>query len=124
MPKWRELAIVGVIIGALAAFAIPNFIEMQRKAKRAEMPSNMNGLLVAELSYQASFDRFVACPRGTSCPAFGAIGWGPEPTGFDFEITVTPDGRHFTLRGHSSRTGQSCERTDTSELICTPFAPG
>ena len=55
-----ELMIVVAIIGILAAIAIPNFVDMQYRAKRAEVPSNVDGIKTAELAYEASFDQFVA----------------------------------------------------------------
>ena len=54
-----ELMIVVAIIGILAAIAIPNFMTMQLKAKRAEIPSNVDGIKTAELSYDAAFDGFI-----------------------------------------------------------------
>ncbi|GDX79210.1 hypothetical protein LBMAG42_10210 [Deltaproteobacteria bacterium] len=53
-----ELMIVVAIIGILAAIAIPNFVAMQLKSKRAEVPSNVAGIKTAELAYDASFDGF------------------------------------------------------------------
>ena len=55
-----ELMIVVAIIGILAAIAIPNFVAMQLKSKRAEVPSNVSGIKTAELAYDASFDGFQA----------------------------------------------------------------
>lgn len=88
-----ELMIVVAIIGILAAIAIPNFVNMQYKAKRAEVPANVDGIKTAELAYEASFDQFVAeedhHPRAitdldkkqvawTSGSAFDTLGWGPD----------------------------------------------
>ena len=85
-----ELMIVVAIIGILAAIAIPNFVDMQYRAKRAEVPSNVDGIKTAELAYEASFDAFVSAsqtpssspnkqqrpwPSGT---AFDTLGWGPD----------------------------------------------
>jgi type IV pilus assembly protein PilA len=86
-----ELMIVVAIIGILAAIAIPNFVDMQYRAKRAEVPSNVDGIKTAELAYEASFDQFVAnstqhpnsSPNKqqrawTSGSPFDTLGWGPD----------------------------------------------
>jgi type IV pilus assembly protein PilA len=86
-----ELMIVVAIIGILAAIAIPNFVDMQYRAKRAEVPSNVDGIKTAELAYEASFDQFVqnssqhpnSSPNKqqrswTSGSAFDTLGWGPD----------------------------------------------
>jgi len=53
-----ELMIVIAIIGILAAIAIPNFIAMQLRAKRAELPTNLDGIRTAEKAYHAEWDTF------------------------------------------------------------------
>jgi type IV pilus assembly protein PilA len=83
--------IVVAIIGILAAIAIPNFVDMQYRAKRAEVPSNVDGIKTAEIAYEASFDQFVAqnTPHPTTTPnkqqqawtsgsSFDTLGWGPD----------------------------------------------
>ncbi len=54
-----ELMIVVAIIGILAAIAIPNFVEMQYRAKRAEVPANVDGIKTSQMGYDAAFDHFV-----------------------------------------------------------------
>jgi type IV pilus assembly protein PilA len=87
-----ELMIVVAIIGILAAIAVPNFVAMQYRAKRAEVPSNVDGIKTAELAYDAAFDSFVqqtnwiptvapdkvqqAWP--SSGHGFATIGWAPD----------------------------------------------
>jgi type IV pilus assembly protein PilA len=86
-----ELMIVVAIIGILAAIAIPNFVDMQYRAKRAELPSNVDGIKTAELAYEASFDAFVVetAWQPNSSPnkqqrawstgsGFDTLGWGPD----------------------------------------------
>lgn len=46
-----ELMIVVVIIGILAAFAIPNFVKMQDRAKEGATKSNMHALQLAAEDY-------------------------------------------------------------------------
>ncbi len=86
-----ELMIVVAIIGILAAIAIPNFVAMQYRAKRAEVPSNVDGIKTAQLAYDAAFDQFieqtafypsstvgkqqVAWTGGSS---FDTLGWSPD----------------------------------------------
>jgi type IV pilus assembly protein PilA len=86
-----ELMIVVAIIGILAAIAIPNFVDMQYRAKRAEVPSNVDGIKTAQIAYDAAFDTYVeisaykpsstvgktqiAWSTGTD---FDTLGWGPD----------------------------------------------
>ncbi len=64
-----------VVIGILAAIAIPNFVAMQQRAKLAEAPAHLDMLRTLELAYHAEYDAFLAAP---SCPA-GAPGTEPRP---------------------------------------------
>ena len=91
-----ELMIVVAIIGILAAIAIPNFVAMQYRAKRAEVMPNINGIKTAELAYDASNDVFVEqssfVPR--SVPG-DATAKAPVPwdTGTAFQtLNWAPDG--------------------------------
>jgi len=51
-----ELMIVVVIIGILAAIAIPNFISMIGRAREGATKSNMHTLQIAAEDYAVSFD--------------------------------------------------------------------
>ena len=85
-----ELMIVVAIIGILASIAIPNYIEMQLRAKRSEVPSNLNGIKTSELGYEAAFDTYVnAAPKPSAvgkspqawvvtADGFSTIGWKPD----------------------------------------------
>ena len=55
-----ELMIVVAIIGILAAIAIPNFLAMQLRAKRAELPTNVDAIRTAEKAYHAEWDAFTS----------------------------------------------------------------
>ncbi len=85
-----ELMIVVAIIGILAAIAIPNFVEMQNRAKRSEVPGNVDGIKTTQVAYDASFDGFIALtasPAGTvdktqkvwaDAGGFSSLGWTPD----------------------------------------------
>ncbi len=103
------------VVGILAAIAIPNFIQMQLRAKRAELPANVAGIRVAELAYEATFDTFLAVrdpvpldplmlgdrtvdwPSGT---AFDELGWAPDGNvRGTYWVEVSADGQDFTVHG-------------------------
>ena len=88
-----ELMIVVAIIGILAAIAVPNFVAMQYRAKRAEVPSNVDGIKTAELAYDAAFDAFVqqSAWTPTADPSKIQQAWPSTGTGFA-TIGWAPDG--------------------------------
>ncbi len=71
-----ELMIVVAIIGILAAIAIPSFLAMQLRAKRSELPTNLDAIRTAEKAYHAEWDIY------TACPATPTNASGRQPTDF------------------------------------------
>jgi len=120
-----ELMIVVAIIGILAAIAIPNFVDMQYRAKRAELPSNVDGIKTAQIAYEAAFDAFMtitAIPAAapgkvavawTTGTDFDTLGW--EPSGNvrgSYEVTeATTD---FTVTGTCDVDGDGTEAIYTA----------
>ena len=92
-----ELMIVVAIIGILAAIAIPNFVAMQLRSKRSEMPTNVEGIRTAELAFFNQYDTFVNCSQ---VPSDGYAQGAPKDignltgTGFD-TIGWAPDGKVY-----------------------------
>jgi type IV pilus assembly protein PilA len=122
-----ELMIVVAIIGILAAIAIPNFVDMQYRAKRAEVPSNVDGIKTAELAYEASFDQFVnqsamhpnSSPNKqqrawTSGSSFDTLGWGPDGN-VRGSYSVSTNPTDFTVQGTSDVDGDG----STADFFCT-----
>jgi type II secretory pathway pseudopilin PulG len=83
--------IVVSIVSILAAIAVPEFQEMQLKAKRSEVPVNVDGITTAHLAYEAANDRYLFqtswVPNGTftkktrpwiTTSTYQAIGYRPE----------------------------------------------
>jgi prepilin-type N-terminal cleavage/methylation domain-containing protein len=103
-----ELMIVVVIIGILAATAIPGYQRFQLRSKTSEAKVNLASIRTAELTYSAEFGVFVeadASPAqlGGSQPQafvdegdpgenFMTIGWEPEgKIYFQYEVSAEKD---------------------------------
>ncbi len=115
-----ELMIVVAIIGILAAIAIPNFLAMQLRAKRAELPSNLDGIRTAEKAYQAEWDSFTsaiatpATPSGRAQTTFAAGGY----TSFDM-LGWVADGK---VRGSYSVSGSGGAAFSADAFTATGLA--
>jgi prepilin-type N-terminal cleavage/methylation domain-containing protein len=103
-----ELMIVVVIIGVLAATAIPGYQQLQLRSKTSEAKVNLASIRTAELTYSAEFGQFVEAdkspdtlggtqPRsfvdeGDPGENFTAMGWEPEGRiYFQYEVSADAD---------------------------------
>src|SRR5256714_15387268 len=94
-----ELLIVGVIIGILAAIAIPKFANTKGKAYIASMKSDLRNWVTAEEAYFADSVKYtstVTSTVGGTCPAptAGQANWCPT-TGFFLMIRLAPRSARF-----------------------------
>jgi type IV pilus assembly protein PilA len=102
-----ELMITVVLIGILAAIAIPNFLAYQAKSRRAEAYTNVVAIATSELSYRAETDFYVdtgAFPDWTpygglstkkmawdaaSVAEYSVLGWTPEGSvAYSYEVNA------------------------------------
>ena len=97
-----ELLIVVVIIGILAAIAIPKFANTKEKAYLASMKSDLRNLITAEEAYFADSVKYTN-NLGTLYALTSGVGVAP---GAPLAITVTADG--FTASVGHSTTLKSC----------------
>jgi len=81
-----ELMIVVVIIGILAALAIPNFLRYQAKSKQSEAKTNLGAIYVSEIAYYGEKDTF---------GALAALDWAPEGR-TRYTYAATPATNSFT----------------------------
>ena len=116
-----ELMIVVAIVSVLAAIAIPNFLAMQFRSRRAEMPTNLAAIKTMESAYHAEWDTYTSAGKmpdgepqsflrtwsGLNQGAWDALGWAPDgmvyaayeaaedlgdPTRFEIEAYTDLDG--------------------------------
>ena len=66
-----ELVLVIVIIGILAAVAIPKFVDLRTEAVRARCQSDVGAIRSGVSSWYAKYHAGDACPTGGSCSAEG-----------------------------------------------------
>ncbi len=122
-----ELMIVVAIIGLLVAIAIPNFAAMQYRTKRAEVPTNVNGIKTAEIAYEAAFDAFVPetqfkpsstvgkqAKTWTTGSHFDTLGWAPDGVVRGaYKITTTNN--NFKVIGICDVDGNGSQATYTAQ---------
>ncbi len=109
-----ELLIVVVIIGILAAIAIPKFANTKEKAYLASMKSDLRNLITAEEAYFADSVKYTSnlgTAYSTTTGVGGTAGVGPPI------ITVTADG--FTATVSHTTTTKTC----SVYVGSTPLAP-
>jgi type IV pilus assembly protein PilA len=81
-----ELMIVVVIIGILAALAIPNFLRYQAKSKQSEAKTNLGAIYVSETAYYGENDTY---------GALTSLEWAPEGK-TRYSYLATPAQTSFT----------------------------
>ncbi len=73
------MIVVG-IIGILAAIAIPNYIRYQLRTKTTEAKAIMGGIRIAQGTFRAEFDNYVAAgPNPTVLPGSTKGSWEETP---------------------------------------------
>ena len=87
-----ELMIVVAIIGILAAIAIPNFVNYQKRAKTSEARTNLGAIRTSEEAYASTADTYIVCAQNPAAPGLGTKqAWGAPGGGWD-DIGYAPKG--------------------------------
>jgi len=122
-----ELMIVVAIIGILAAIAIPNFVDMQYRAKRAEVPGNVDGIKTAQIGYDAQYDQYIQVTSlhpsstvgktqadWTAGSSFDDLGWSPDGKVRGAYMVVSTSSTDFTITGICDVDGDSSNASFTA----------
>jgi prepilin-type N-terminal cleavage/methylation domain-containing protein len=118
-----ELLIVVVIIGILAAIAIPKFANTKQQAYLATLKSDLRNLVTAEEAYFADFTTYTTAlattqynpSQGVTYGVSNAAGTGWEATATHVGLVgATPSGCHIAVGSYA---------TTASEDEGAPYCP-
>ncbi|MBI4552278.1 MAG: type II secretion system protein [Candidatus Latescibacteria bacterium] len=99
-----ELMVVIVVIGVLAALAIPRFTGVSNKAKSVEAHTNLKFLYDLELDHYQLHDRYLAVDEGQDSPELG------------FRAPKPQDGARYTYRVAVTQTGFMATATERVDI--------
>ena len=128
------LLMLGTVV-VLAVIAVPNYLSMNQKAKRAEIPLNLKGIKMAQLAYQQEFDVYVSArpyppyPSKTTQPwmrsasdGFAVMDWSPDgDVRGSYWVDVGPT--NFTVTGICDVDGDGVFATYVATKSENPNAP-
>jgi prepilin-type N-terminal cleavage/methylation domain-containing protein len=92
-----ELVMVIVIIGILAAVAIPKFISLRDEAKKAVCQSNVGAIRTALSNFYAKCNINQACPNATPCDTAVCF---PDTAQLNYAPSATVFGANFFADGN------------------------
>ena len=102
-----ELLIVVVIIGILAAIAIPKFANTKEKAYLASMKSDLRNLVTAEEAYFSDYTTYIAGTAsnllGTGTPLDATTQFVPS-AGVTVAVTINAGIGYSAIANHSGTT--------------------
>jgi type IV pilus assembly protein PilA len=121
-----ELLIVVVIIGILAAIAIPQFASTKERAFDGAAKSDLRNLMTAEESYFYDNGSYTAVSQsGAGSPLKDANGATMSPASQGISAgAVTQGNGYVATAGHSSSTSWWCVNTDDGAGHIVQASPG
>ena len=101
-----ELLIVVVIIGIIAAIAIPKFSNTKEKAYIASMKADLRNLVTAEEGYFADSTAYTGTTDCNTPPAPGSVAWCPSTGNTLDRVRIQKGG--WTARVINANTAVKC----------------
>ncbi|HEY5049385.1 MAG TPA: type II secretion system protein [Acidothermaceae bacterium] len=106
-----ELLVVMIIIGILAAIAIPLYLSQKQKAADTQAKSDVHSAAIAEESYFADFLTYVPATTSTTPPAvLAAQGFKMSSKTVDVTVYTYPQGATTGGSTSLSQSGGYCVR--------------
>ena len=121
-----ELLVVILIIGILAAIALPAFLGQQKKGQDAEAKSNARNLVSAVQSCYAETQNYTECDDVTDLDKTGAKP-GVTLGAADGQVSITATATTYEVEGHSKSTNDfkiSTAADGTQSRTCTTTGQG
>jgi len=117
-----ELLIVVVIIGILAAIAIPKFAATKDKAKLASVKTDLRNMMTAQEAYFSDFQLYAAGPLAANFAFSASAGNVPATVGTasGFTASVSNASITGTLRSCSVGVGGNAASTTVDGQIVCP----
>jgi type IV pilus assembly protein PilA len=120
-----ELLVVILIIGILAAIALPTFLGQRAKGQDSSAKSNARNLVSQVESCYATTESYTACDAADPALDYGGLSTsGPEPVtvvgaadGYTISAT-SKSGNHFTITKDATGTNRTCDSAGTSKGGC------
>ena len=112
-----EVLIVVVIIGILAAIAIPNYSEY---VTRSRVPEATSGLANLRIRMEQFFQDCRSYVASANCPPFPAV---PAPNNFTFTIASTATTYTITATGRGPMSGFSYDVNQLNQRSSTMSSP-
>jgi type IV pilus assembly protein PilA len=123
-----ELLVVMIIIGILAAIAIPIYLSQQQKAADAQAKSDVHSAAIAEESYFADNQTYIPAPLSTTPPpALAAQGFKMSSKTLDVTVYTYASGSTTGGSTTLSQSGGYCVKVtsgSTKAFYYTSFLGG
>ena len=119
-----ELLVVIIIIGILAAIAIPVYLGQQNKAKEAALESDLANAKIALIAWQVDNPNATAWPAIVQSPATPAAGGPTFVSSADIAIGTEGDPRTATLCVEGTHAGLAAPDNVAHTTESSAIEPG
>jgi prepilin-type N-terminal cleavage/methylation domain-containing protein len=96
-----ELLVVMIVIGILAAIALPVFIGQRTKAADTAVKTDLRTVAQSEETYFTDYERYLAVPKTTSPTIVDTIRLSPDVS---MQVKLNAAGTSYCIIGSSTRT--------------------